>query len=183
VKRYDIPGHAHFLTFSCYRRARLLAEERRLVWLCESVRAACDGCGIALWAYVFMPDHVHLLIKPKTDCYRIADFLKAAKQPAAMRILNSLKQSRSPVLEELALPDTGPPFRHRVRQAGGGYDYNIWSMSKAMEKARYCHLNPVAQGLVEDPSDWRWSSYRWIQKGETNDAPLRIDSWNCDNWR
>jgi len=33
----------------------------------------------------------------------------------------------------------------------------------AREKIEYCHKNPVTRGLVKDPGDWPWSSYRWYQ--------------------
>lgn len=153
VKRYNIPGHAHFLTFSCYRRIPLLVEEQWLSWLAESVRDACNKYRTALWAYVFMPDHVHMLVRPTTEDHRIQDFLKAAKQPVATRILNSLKKNDSPLVHELRLNTVRLQGRHRVWQAGGGYDYNVWSIDKVIEKARYCHRNPVIRGFVEDPAD------------------------------
>jgi putative transposase len=62
-KKHNIEGHAHFLTFSCYRRLPLLTNDRWRQWLAESTRAACQKHVCALWAYVFMPEHVHLLLK------------------------------------------------------------------------------------------------------------------------
>ena len=32
LRRYDEPGHAHFLTFSCYHRLPLLSKERSRLW-------------------------------------------------------------------------------------------------------------------------------------------------------
>jgi hypothetical protein len=37
------------------------------------------------------------------------------------------------------------------------------SRKKRVEKLGYMHMNPVERGLVEDPMDWRWSSYRFYQ--------------------
>jgi len=72
---------------------------------------------------------------------------------------------------------------HRFWQAGGGYDRNIWSMEKAVEKAHYCHRNPVTRGLVEDPALWRWSSYRSLEMAVTEDEPLELDDWGGGlNW-
>ena len=68
-KKYNIPGHAHFLTFSCYRRIDLLTNDTWRQWLAESIRGKCDEHKIALWAYVFMPEHVHLLLKPLREIY------------------------------------------------------------------------------------------------------------------
>jgi len=64
VKRYDIPGHTHELTFSCYHRYNyLVAEGICLIFLEESGRGRSEF-QFELWAYALMPNHVHLLILP-----------------------------------------------------------------------------------------------------------------------
>jgi putative transposase len=40
------------------------------------------------------------------------------------------------------------------------YDFNVFGERKRVEKLRYMHRNPVKRGLVENPEDWKWSSYR-----------------------
>ena len=177
ARRYDIPGHAHFLTFSCYRRLPLLTNDKWRRWLADSIKEACCTLNIALWAYVFMPEHVHLLIWPRQEDYSISAFLKAVKQSVAVRALNQLKRESSSLLRELAVEKSGR-VTHRFWQAGGGYDLNIWSMKKVREKAHYCHRNPVIRGLVTEPTNWRWSSFRWIEMGMTSEAPLELDSWD-----
>jgi hypothetical protein len=49
---------------------------------------------------------------------------------------------------------------YRVWQRGG-YDLNIWSEKKRLEKLNYMHNNPVKRGLVAQPGDWPWSSWRF----------------------
>jgi hypothetical protein len=100
------------------------------------------------------------------------------KQPVATKILNSLKSERSAMLEQLRASGKPEGTTHRFWQAGGGYDFNVWSLEKAVEKALYWHRNPVVRGLVEDPAIWRWSSYRWIEMGLAFDAPLESYPWN-----
>ena len=46
------------------------------------------------------------------------------------------------------------------------YDFNGWSERKFTEKLRYIHLNPVPRGLVDQPEDWPWSSFRHYLPGE-----------------
>jgi putative transposase len=48
---------------------------------------------------------------------------------------------------------------HRVWQRGG-YDMNIWSEKKRLEKLNYMDSNPVRRRLVAQPADWPWSSRR-----------------------
>jgi len=59
ARKFDLAGHAHFLTFSCYRRLPLLTNDAWRAMLATSIRNACDKYRVALWAYVFMPEHVH----------------------------------------------------------------------------------------------------------------------------
>ena len=178
VRRYDVPGHAHFLTFSCYRRLPLLTNEDWCVFLAAGIKEACAKHDTSLWAYVFMPEHVHLLIRPHGESYSISDFLRAVKQPVATKVLNRLKKESSTLLEQLPSDDKREGITHRFWQAGGGYDFNVWSIEKAIEKSRYCHQNTVMRGLVSDPIHWRWSSYQWLEMGLTHHAPLELDPWD-----
>jgi hypothetical protein len=38
---------------------------------------------------------------------------------------------------------------------------NVWSEKKIQEKLNYMHNNPVKRGLVAQPGDWPWSSWRY----------------------
>ncbi|MEW6531766.1 MAG: transposase [Thermodesulfobacteriota bacterium] len=177
VRRYNIPGHAHFLTFSCYNRLPMLTEDSSCAILATSIESACVRLDVALWAYVFMPEHVHLLVLPRRETYRISDFLKAVKQPVSTRVLHKLKKRNASSLLELRVTKLDSQPRFRFWQAGGGHDFNVWSMKKALEKALYCHRNPVTRGLVSDPEDWRWSSYRQLELGLDYENSPRLARW------
>jgi putative transposase len=56
------------------------------------------------------------------------------------------------------------------------YDFNVWSERKRIEKLRYLHRNPVKRGLVAEPDQWRWSSFRSYAYGEA--GAVRIN--DCD---
>jgi hypothetical protein len=45
-----------------------------------------------------------------------------------------------------------------------GYDMNIWSEKKIHEKLDYMHNRPVGRGLVAQPGDWPWSSWRYYYR-------------------
>lgn len=70
VKHYHEPGDLHELTFSTYRRKPLLTNDTWRRWLAESLNTACQQQSCRLVAFVFMPEHVHLLVlpeQPQTD--------------------------------------------------------------------------------------------------------------------
>ncbi len=91
-RRFNIPGDAHHLTFSCYDRLPLLAKDRTRQWLADALEKACEKQNIALWAYVFMPEHVHLLMNPRSPSYDISGFLFAVKRPVAGRARRFLER-------------------------------------------------------------------------------------------
>ena len=87
-KRYNIPGNAHVLTFSCYRNQKFLLSQRTCQWLIESIEKAREKHQFSLWAFVFMPDHVHLLIQPFEKQYNISNILKDIKAAPARKAVN-----------------------------------------------------------------------------------------------
>jgi hypothetical protein len=40
------------------------------------------------------------------------------------------------------------------------YDFAVFTERKRVEKLRYMHRNPLKRGLVQEPQQWRWSSFR-----------------------
>ena len=46
------------------------------------------------------------------------------------------------------------------------YDFVVFTEKKRVEKLRYMHRNPVVRGLVLEPEQWNWSSYRNYALGE-----------------
>jgi putative transposase len=84
------PGHAHVLTFSCYHGYKFLAAERTCQWLANAIDAARHRFNFALWAYVFMPEHVHILVWPRQPGYDIADVRRAIKAPVGRKAIRYL---------------------------------------------------------------------------------------------
>ncbi|MBI3829622.1 MAG: transposase [Planctomycetes bacterium] len=178
VRTFNVPGHAHFLTFSCYRRIPLLTNDTWRTWLAQAVKTACAEHDMALWAYVFMPEHVHLLVKPRRTVYEVSAFRKQLKQSASKRILNALKKRNAAILKRLVVQERPGKACFRFWQEGPGHDKNIWSLEKAWEKAVYCHLNPVKRKLVKFAGLWRWSSFRWLELGKRDGEPLTVNAWD-----
>jgi REP element-mobilizing transposase RayT len=77
---WNIAGHSHYLTFSTLRRRKYLLDERICILLASRINQAAKKLDFAVLAYVFMPDHVHLLIHPMNEVYDMAKILQAIKQ-------------------------------------------------------------------------------------------------------
>ena len=86
-KRYDTPGDVHELTFSCYKRRPFLSKDRTCHYLAQAIAMARTKHQFHLWAYVFMPEHVHLLIWPVLSEYSISTILKTIKQSVSRKAI------------------------------------------------------------------------------------------------
>ncbi len=107
-----------------------------------------------------MPEHVHLLVYPRTPSCSVSQFLKALKEPVARQAVEFLKQHSPNWLSKIRVKE-GSRTRHRFWQPGGGYDRNGVEVSTLHSMIDYIHANPVRRGLVERPEDWLWSSATW----------------------
>ncbi len=148
--RYQETGNWHFVTFSCYgRRPYLGTSEARdgLERTLERMRLRYD---FLVSAYVVMPEHVPLLIR----------------EPRAVRLATALQAIKLSV----AAQRTEPPF-----WTPRYYDFDVWIERQLIEKRRYIHRNAVWRGLVAEPDQWRWSSFRHWWTGEVGALEVESD--------
>lgn len=82
-----------------------------------------------------MPEHVHLLVSEPQEAI-------LSKAIQALKLSVSVQRGERPF------------WQARY------YDFNVHSELKRTEKLRYMHRNPVKRGLVEQPAQWPWSSFR-----------------------
>ena len=142
LKRFQAAESLHFITFSCFHRFPLLEAmdaKEAFESLLEQVRARH---GARVYAYVLMPEHVHLLVNEPPRLI-LAQFLKVVKQITSRK----LRGARSIFWQE----------RY--------YDSNVRGEKARSDVARYIHRNPVTRGLVDKPGDWPWSSFRHYADG------------------
>jgi REP-associated tyrosine transposase len=170
-KSYNIPGHAHELTFSCFQRYKFLQAVRCCQWLAAALNAARERHGFWLWAYVFMPDHVHLILYPFRTEYDMAAILKGIKQPVGDRAIAFLEAENSPWLARLTRR-RGSRSESLFWQSGGGYDRNITCPRTLLRMIDYTHENPVRKKLASAAQDWEWSSAAHYAGGI---APIAVD--------
>jgi len=170
-RNFNDPGHAHEFTFSCYRRYRFLSAERTCNWLAESIAETRATLDVDLWAFVFMPEHVHLIIHPRRHDYDVADIRQSIKEPVAGLAIDYLETHAPEWLPRLSIRKSGRTRRF-FWQRGGGYDRNVTEPRTLEMMIDYIHMNPVRRGLVERASDWKWSSAAWHAHGASCEVEL-----------
>ena len=172
VRHYDVPDHAHYLTFSCWHRNPFLSVDRTRKWMLESLTRSREIHAFDLWAWVIMPEHVHVLVLPR-DGVLVKELLKCIKQPVAQRAVSWVRGHRPEMLASMRDLQPNGRCNYRFWQPGCGYDRNIFTMKELHEKIGYIHANPVRRGLAAAPGDWPWSSWQAWETGQ--DLPIRID--------
>jgi len=110
---------------------------------------------LRVYGYVVMPEHVHLLMS-EPDQGTLADALHFLKLAFSKRLPHGRGQA------------TGTFWQKRY------YDRNVRDAEEFQRKLRYLHRNPVKRGLVRDPLDWKWSSFRHYLLREK--GPVEIES-------
>jgi len=173
LRRIDGKCDARFLTFSCFQRLPLLTRDRTRQWTVEAIERARDKHGFELWAFVLMPEHVHLLIFPQPIQPKVGSILSTIKLSVSMRAVRWAKKHPPAFLDRLVDRAPDGSVTHRFWQRGGGYDRNLWSPKHIRETIDYIHRNPAERGLCKRPEDWTWSSIRAFRDPEA--GPLRID--------
>ncbi|WP_339911129.1 REP-associated tyrosine transposase [Symmachiella dynata] len=172
VKHFQERGHVHELTFSCFQRMPLLTNDSWRTLLAQSVVRAAERHQYRLVAFVFMPEHVHLLVLPERDASTISALLNAIKRPYSYRIKQLLLNSQCDLLEKLTIRQRPGVTTFRYWQEGPGYDRNLIEPESIIAAIDYIHENPVKRGLCERAIDWRWSSARRFVEPE---SPLDRD--------
>ena len=167
LRHYDNHNSGRFVTFCCYRRQNLLTSDFRRQAFVEALDAIRSKYNLKIFGYVIMPNHVHLVIHP-LDNTPLGRIIGEIKVKSAVTIISK---------EANKLPPSC-----RTRKAGRErwafwqarcYDHNCRTTEALLTRINYCHKNPVGAHLVDDPGEWRWSSYNWYDGAEN--VPLAMD--------
>lgn len=151
MARIVAPDTPHHVTQRGNRRQTTFFGDRDYVRYLQLAAEWCAKAEVECWGYCLMPNHVHLILTPKT-----AQGLRRAMAPLHWRYT----------------------FEVNKRERWTGYLWQGRFASSAMDAdyfaqaSRYVGLNPVRAGLVEHARDWPWSSVRAHLRG-VDDALLR----------
>ena len=160
---YDDELHVHFVTFSCFKRRKLLDHDRAkkvvmgvLASQIHKQEATCVG-------FVVMPEHVHGLVWFRRPG-QLSFFMKQWKQRSSVQIKKLMREKL--VRYGRAIDLSEPVWQARY------YPFNVYTDEKLHEKLDYMHNNPVAAGLVARAIDWQFSSARHYLLGKSVGVPV-----------
>ncbi|MFQ5925995.1 MAG: transposase [Terriglobia bacterium] len=150
--------HLHFVTARTNQRRKLFREPKLSQEFLEGLRDLRQKHAFRLYAYVLMPDHFHLVVRPSDG--DISELMKKIKSLTARKIVACLKgANKARKLSSLRKVTTGRR-RHTFQVWQDGFHtVELWSGWMIRKKIDYIHANPLRKGLVRSAKDYPWSSF------------------------
>lgn len=148
LARVIVPGLPHHVTQRGNRGLPIFFEDGDYLRYRGLLAEQCAAAGVGVWAYCLMPNHVHLVLVPRT-------------QDGLRRAVGETHRRYSAFVNARA-QWTGHLFQGRFASVVMDEDH----LGAAL---RYVSLNPVRARLVERAQDWPWSSVGAHRKGQDDD--------------
>ena len=170
----DTQAPVLFLTTNIRRRVPLFRLHPRLgTIVLESLDYCRNKYGLKVYAYVVMPDHIHLLIGQSRPVHA-ADFLRDWKGFTGHSIVKTLRKQRlDALLQRFAVRGNHrKDSAYQIFQADAHVE-GVSSRRFFAQKLDYIHNNPVEEGLSATPVEYDYSSARNYFLGD--DSLFRID--------
>lgn len=113
--------------------------------------------GLRLFAWCIMSNHVHLIAKAPPGG-KLEDVMRDHKKFTAKAVVKAIEMNGQESRKEWLLPLLRKPdgaihfWQHDI--------HPIWLRSPDViwTKLNYIHMNPVKEGYVDEPHDYRYSS-------------------------
>jgi putative transposase len=143
LRRIEQVDRFFFLTPNLASTCAPLSPLERTIIL-QELKSIRLSHNFLLFAFVLMPDHLHLLLYPRG--VMLSDILRDFKCKSSFA-LREVRRKRGPIWQ--------PRF----------FDSICRKVHVFWEKMDYIHQNPVRAGLVTRAEDWPWSSAATVHVG------------------
>ncbi len=147
LPRYVIPGQPQHIIQRGNNRQVIFAADTDYQFFRDALVEAAEQHGLAIHAYVWMTNHVHMLATPEID-HSISKVFQSVGRRYVQHFNSVYRRS-------------GTLWEGRYRATV------VDSEAYLLKLMRYIELNPVRAGMVEHPREYRWSSYRCNGLGES----------------
>ena len=137
LARIVIPIYPHHITQRGNRRQETFFCADDYQHYIDLMSEWCSHCGVDVWAYCLMPNHVHLIAVPHTE-----EGLRKAIGEVHRRYSRMINFRQG--------------WRGYLWQ--GRFSSFVMDESYLLTAVRYIELNPVRAQLVSDPAFYPWSS-------------------------
>lgn len=164
-------GKIYFWTVTINRWQRLLLKDDFKEIVISSLSHLSDKGKIDVFAFVIMPNHIHLILRTKELNGKETaqgSFLKFTAHQFRLKLL----KENSAMLKSYAVDAINKKHEFWQRDP---LAIELYSPNVAFQKLTYLHNNPLAERwqLVKEPSDYLYSSASFYENGITNFSFLK----------
>lgn len=162
---------AYFVTLTVIKWLDIFISHDYNEIILESLKYCQHYKGLSIFAWVLMPDHMHMVVRADGE-YTLSEILRDFKKYTTKRIIKQLKQEPEnmmdyiPVNKNVLLNEFEKAGRNlkRIKKykfwQDGNHPKEIITNHFLNEKVNYIHMNPVEGMLVSNPEDYLYSSAR-----------------------
>lgn len=175
--KFQNPTAAYFVSFATVYWLDVFTRQEYFSTLEEAVNYCRAEKGMEVFAYCFMPSHVHFVFRSgKEDP---SGLLRDFKGFTAKKLIKAIEDNPQESRKEwlLWMMERAGKRKSNVGKRQFWQQHNkpieLWSGKVIKQKIDYIHNNPVEQGFVTNPIDWKYSSARNYAEDET---VLKIDN-------
>jgi putative transposase len=144
----DVNHRTYFITLTIWNWYYIFDRHDRWRIIADSLKHCQENKGVQIYAYVFMLNHLHLIISAPD----VTGFLRDFKKFTSKKLIENLRETEPEVLELFKTED-GYRFWKEDNQP------KIIETEKfGLQKVNYIHNNPVVKGYVDRSQYWKWSS-------------------------
>lgn len=169
------PDNLYFVTTTAAERTRIFRRDVVKRILVDSLYYASLMNQVTLYAFVIMPNHVHVLLQCPEACPP-KDWARVFKAGASRLIVRQFQvEGNERALEALRRLVTRPGKQEYKVWEDGYLAKAVWTPEVLGQKLDYIHDNPVQPHwrLAGAPEAYGWSSARFYLQGEQALIPLR----------
>jgi putative transposase len=137
MPRLVIPGYPHHVTQRGARRMKTFFSDDDYFYYLDLVSRYKNQCGVDVWAYCLMPNHVHFVVVPE-------------EEESLSRLFKEVHRRYTRYIN----------FRERWKGHLWQERFHSFVMNEQylLATVRYVELNPVKAKLCALAEEWAWSS-------------------------
>ena len=152
----------YFISFSTINWIDIFIREEYKECIIDSWKFCQQNKGLDIYGWCIMTSHIHMIIGSKTQKLEeiVRDMKRHTSSSLKKIIANNPKESRKEWIMWM--------MQRAGRKNGNNIEWQLWQQDNQPLAIKdqemfdsylsYIHLNPIVEGFVTQPEDWKYSS-------------------------
>lgn len=159
------PDGIYFITFAVIEWVDVFSRKIYRDEVIKSIRYCQENKGLELFAWRVMTNHVHLLVRAQ-EGFNLSDILRDLKKYTSSQIVKQIENNKFESRRNWMIW----LFKSAGQKNSNNAKHQFWrqdnhpvemlTMDIFYQKIYYIHMNPVVEGVVDQPEYYLYSSAR-----------------------